>query len=69
MVERRTTNHPRGSDENRNYNSSFSERCKASSDDVINLLANMHENRRARQVNEWDDLQFRALRANKIQQT
>jgi hypothetical protein len=33
------------------------------SDDVINALANAPENRRARQVGEWERLQLRSFRA------
>ncbi|HTH51648.1 MAG TPA: hypothetical protein VL501_06930 [Pyrinomonadaceae bacterium] len=58
-----TARSPRISDNKERETSDRAISAKLFSDDIISSLANAHENRRARQVTEWQQLGAKTFRA------
>jgi predicted GNAT family acetyltransferase len=66
MVNRNHADTPRNSDRTHDRNSSQHRHGSAKAifiDDIITSLANAHENRRARQVTEWQSVAANSVRA------
>ena len=67
MVNRSHADNARNLDRSRDHNSTQHRQASAKViyvDDLITSLANAHENRRARQVTEWQRLGAQTLRAS-----